>query len=112
MATGLVTQALGRSARHVPGLKRVPVLKVLAAANIALLAKDHLMRLDGPERRRLVELVRIGRGRRRNLSDAEREELTALVAKMEPRVLAGHAVDELSPLPLPRRLVYGPRRRR
>jgi hypothetical protein len=111
MTSGLVTQALGRSARHVPGLKRIPVLKVLAAANIALIAKDHLMRLDAPERRRLIELVRIGRGRRRNLSEAERGELAALVAKMEPRILAGHAVDELSPLPLPRRLVYGSRRR-
>jgi hypothetical protein len=108
----MVTHALGRSARHVPGLKRVPVLKVLAAANVALLAKDHLLKLDGPERRRLVELVRIGRGRRRNLTESEREELEALVAKMEPRVLAGHALNELSPVPLPRRLVYGPRRRR
>ena len=60
------------------------MLKVLAAANIALLAKDHLMRLDAPERRRLIELVRIGRGRRRNLSESEREELAGLVAKMEP----------------------------
>jgi hypothetical protein len=108
----MVTHALGRSARHVPGLKRVPVLKVLAAANVALLAKDHLLKLDGRERRRLVELVRIGRGRRRNLTESEREELEALVAKMEPRVLAGHALNELSPVPLPRRLVYGPRRRR
>jgi hypothetical protein len=89
----------------------VPVLKLLAAAEIALLAHDHVIRLNRQERHRLFELVRIGRGRRRNLSDAEREELTVLIAKMEPRLLAGHAVERLSPLPLPRRLVYGRRKR-
>jgi hypothetical protein len=96
---------------HVPGLRHVPVLKLLAAANIALLARDHVMRLDHDERHRLAQLVRMGHGRRRNLSPTEREELAMLVARMEPRRLAGHAVEELSPLPLPRRLLYGPRRR-
>jgi hypothetical protein len=90
----------------------VPVLKLLAAAEIALLARDHLTRLNRHERRRLVELVRTGRGRRRNLSHAEREELAGLLAKLEPRQLAGQAVEKLSPVPLPRRLVYGPRRSR
>lgn len=90
----------------------MPVLKLFVAAELALLARDHIMRLDRQERRRLVELARIGRGRRRNLSDAEREELAALMARIEPRLLAGHAVHKLSPLPLPRRLVYGPRKRR
>jgi hypothetical protein len=103
--------SLDRATRRVPGLKRVPMLKLLSAAELALLAHDHLRRLDRHERRRLVELVRIGRGRRRNLSDAEREELANLVARIEPRLLAGHAVNKLSPLPLPRRLVYGPRKR-
>jgi hypothetical protein len=106
-----VTRSLGGAASHVPGLRRVPVLRLLAAAEIALLAREHVMRLDRPERQRLVELVRIGRGRRRNLSDSEREELSGLIAKVEPRLLAGQAVEKLSPLPLPRRLVYGPRSR-
>jgi hypothetical protein len=90
----------------------VPVLKLLAAANIALLTRDHVMRLRPYERKRLVELVRIGASRRRNLSEAERHELAMLIARMEPRLLAGHAVDEFSPFPLPRRLVYGRRIRR
>ena len=102
-----VTYAAG----HVPGLKRLPVLKLLAAAEIALLAHDHLMRLNPDERRRLVALVRAGHGRRRNLSEAERDELATLIANLEPRLLAGAAADKLSPVPLPRRLVYGPRRR-
>jgi hypothetical protein len=111
MAGRLVTWSVGRAARGVPGLRRLPVLKLLAAAEIALLARDHLLLLDRGERRRLLELIRIGRGRKRNLSDPERDELTDLVAKMEPRLLAGHAVDKLSPVPIPRRLVYGPRKR-
>ena len=88
------------------------MLKLLAAAEIAMLARDHVLLLDSGERRRLLQLIRIGHGRRRNLSDPERDELAELVAKMEPRLLAGHAVDRLSPVPIPRRFVYGPRKRR
>jgi hypothetical protein len=35
-----------------------------------------------------------------------------LVAKLEPRLLIGEAVERLSPVPLPQRLVYGGRGRR
>lgn len=111
MPRALVTQAVGAAASRVPGLRRVPVLRLLAAAEVALLAREHVMRLSRHERRRLVELIRIGRGRRRNLSEAERDELAALIAKVEPRLLVGHAVQKLSPIPLPRRLVYGSRKR-
>jgi hypothetical protein len=86
------------------------VLRLLAAAEVAVLARDHLRRLTPRERRRLVTLLRTGRGRQRNLSEAERDELTALLAKVEPRLLAGEAVQRLSPVPLPRRLLFGPRR--
>jgi hypothetical protein len=112
MPRGCLARSLARAVSRVPGLRRVPVLKLFVAVELAFLARDHIMRLDRQERQRLVELVRIGRGRRHNLSDAEREELAALMARMEPRLLAGHAVDKLSPLPLPRRLVYGARKRR
>lgn len=111
MAGRIVTWTAVRATRSVPGLRRVPVLKLLAIAEIAMLARDHVTRLEGHERRRLVQLIRIGRGRRRNLTEPERDELVELVAKMEPRVLAGQAVDRLSPVPIPRRLVYGPRRK-
>lgn len=97
-------------AARAPGLKRLPVLKVLAAAEVALLAREHMMKLDRQQRRRLFQLIRAGRGNRR-LSEQERDELAALVATMEPRLLVGHAVKRLSPVPLPRRFVYGARRR-
>jgi hypothetical protein len=101
---------LARGARRVPGLKRLPMLKVLAIAEVALLARDHVSRLDPSERRRLVELVRKGHGRARNLDDGEREELSALVAKAEPRRFAALAADRLSPVPLPTRILQGPSR--
>jgi hypothetical protein len=107
-ATPLV-RTLARAAAKAPGMKRLPVVKLLVAAELAVLARDHVQRLTPAERRRVVELVRIGRGRPRNLSRADRDELAALVAKAEPRLLAGHAVDALSPFPLPKRLVYGRR---
>ena len=104
--------ALAHGAARVPGLRRLPVMKLLAIGEIALLARSHLTRLDARERRRLIELVRIGRGRRRNLSERERQELSDLVAKTEPRLFAGLAAAKLSPVPLPRRVVHGRRRRR
>ena len=85
----------------------MPVRKLLVAGEVALLIRDHIMWLTPHERRRLVELVR---GRRGNRSDAERDELAALIAKMEPRLLAGEAVIKIFRLQ-PRRLPYGSRRR-
>jgi hypothetical protein len=92
---------------RIPGLRRLPVLKLLAIAEIALIARDHIGRLDRDERRRLVELVRRGR----HLTEEQRKELAALVAKAEPRLFAGLVADKLSPVPLPKRIVRGPKRR-
>jgi hypothetical protein len=98
---------LGKASERVPGLRRVPVVKLLAAAELAVLARDHLTRLSPYERRRLVVLVRVGHGRRSRLTGAERDELEGLLVKLQPRFLMGAAIDRLSPVPLPRRLVYG-----
>lgn len=76
-----------------------------------LLAHHHVHKLEPHERRRVVALVRAGRGRRRNLSAAERDELAALVAKAQPRLFVGLAAQKLSPVPLPKRVVYGRRGR-
>src|ERR1700744_102021 len=100
MVTRFVANRLDRSVKHVPGLRHVPVLKVLAAAQIALMAREHVLRLEPDERRRLIELVRVRAARKGHLSEAERDELAGLVARMEPRLLAGHAFDKLSPLRL------------
>jgi hypothetical protein len=107
----MTTRALTHAARRTPGLKRLPVLKLLALAEIGLIARDHFTHLDPWERRRLVALVRKGKGRTSALSPGERDELAGLAAKLEPRRFAGLAADRLSPVPLPRRLVHGPARR-
>lgn len=92
--------AAGSAAKRLPMLKHVPLLRLIAIAEIALLARRHLQHLDPDERRRLAFLIR--RGRR--LSPPERAELRALVAKLEPRAFAGGAANRVSPVPLPRRL--------
>jgi hypothetical protein len=97
----MTTRALAGASKRVPGLRRIPMLKLLAVAEIALLAREHITKLDRGERKRLVELVRVGRGRRRNLTAREREELSALVAKIEPRMFVGAAADKLSPVKIP-----------
>ena len=107
----LARNGLVRGVRRIPGLKRLPVLKLLAAGEIALLARSHVAQLEPPERRRFLDLLRKGHGRPKNLSAAERDELSALVAKAEPRLFAGLAADRLSPVPLPRRVVRGPKKR-
>jgi hypothetical protein len=104
-------RVIANGAGRVPGLKRLPVLKLLAIGEIVLLARTHLTKLTAAERRRLVALVRKGRGRPSKLTVAERDELSQLVAKAEPRVFAGQVADQLSPVPLPKRLVTGKRRR-
>jgi hypothetical protein len=108
----VATTAIAAGVRRVPGLKRLPVLKLLAIGEIALLAREHASKLSAAERRRLLTLIREGRGRSSRLAASEREELQRLVAKAEPRMFAGEAADRLSPVPLPRRLKHGPRKAR
>ena len=107
--SGRLTHNVARAAEKVPGLRRVPVVRLLSAAEVAVLARDHIQRLSPTERRRLLHLMRVGRGRRARLTDREHDELDALVAKLDPRRLAGDTVDRLSPVPLPKRLLYGKR---
>jgi hypothetical protein len=111
MASGSVTRTIGSATRRVPGLRRVPIVALVAAGELALLAYQHLMLLTPAERRRLLALVRAGRGSRSRLTNAQRRELETLLAKLEARRLMGDAVTRLSPVPLPRRLVYGRGRR-
>ena len=79
--------------------RQLPFFKLLAVAQVAMMARQHLQALDAGERRRLGELVRRGR----SLDSAERAELRALAGKLEPQAFALAAVDKLSPVPLPGR---------
>jgi hypothetical protein len=95
------------AASRLPGLRRLPVLRLLALGEVVLLAREHFERLTPAERRRLVLLLRRGRLRPSNLNKRDREQLASLIAKIEPRVFAGMAADKLSPVSLPNRVVHG-----
>jgi hypothetical protein len=111
MLKGLARGGLVRGAMHVPGLRRLPMLKLLAIGEIAFLTRTHVTKLDAAERRRFLDLLRKGRGRHsQNLTNEERDELVRLVAKAEPRLFAGTVADVLSPVPLPRRVIRGRKR--
>ena len=111
MLGGAAARAVAHGVSRIPGLKALPVLELLAIGEIALVVRSHVAKLEPAERRRLVELLRAGRGRPRNLSAGDREELAGLVAKAEPRLFAGSVASKLSPFPLPRRVIEGRKRR-
>ena len=88
----------------------IPLARLLAAARVVMLARQHWHKLTPNERRRLMTLVRVAGGRRGKLTPGERLELVALVAKADPRLFAGLVAQRFSPVPLPGRLVRGRRR--
>jgi hypothetical protein len=100
LGRAVLSAGLPHAAARIPGLKRLPVMKLVAVAELALVARKHVQHLDAAERRRLVELVRHGRG----MSPAEREELRTLVSKLDARAFAGSAAQRLSPVRLPGRM--------
>lgn len=96
----MLSHGLPRAIARVPGLKHLPVVRLLAIGELALVARRHLRHLDAAQRHRLAQLVRRGR----SLTEPEREELRGLVAKLDTRAFAGSAMQRLSPVPLPKRL--------
>jgi hypothetical protein len=87
----------------------VPIVGVLLAAELAAMAWAHISKLNGTQRRRLLILLAQTRGRPGSLGQGEREELAFLLAILEPRLFLGSAAKRLSPVPVPKRLLYGPR---
>ena len=96
----LLLHGLPHAASRVPGLKRLPIFRLLAIGEMAVVTRRHMQHLDPQERRRLAALVRRGRA----LTPEERKELRVLVGKLDMRAFAGSAVSRLSPVPLPKRL--------
>jgi hypothetical protein len=78
-------------------------LQLLAAIQVAMLARRHLQALNPYERRRLIDLMRHAH----RLSRPEREELRTLAGKLELRDFATGAAAKLSPVRVP-----GTRRKR
>jgi hypothetical protein len=100
----MLTRTVGRAASRVPGLRRLPVMRLLLLGEVLLVARAHIERLTPAERRRFVLLMREARGRPSTLSTNKHDELQALIAKADPRAFAAATADKLSPVPLPRRL--------
>lgn len=111
MAGRLTHLAVEGVSKRIPGLRRLPAARIILAAEVLVLAREHFEKLEPRERRRIVQLLRTAHGRPRNLTAAQHDELAGLVAKAEPRLLAGLAAEKLSPVPLPKRVIYGPQRR-
>ena len=64
-------------------------LRVIAIAQIALLARHHVALLEADERARLAKLVGKSKGRPgKNLTSNERGELLRLAQKLEPGAFA------------------------
>jgi hypothetical protein len=80
-------------------MKKMPLFRLLAIGQTALLARRHLRRLDANDRQRLVELVRKGR----RMSPGERDELRAILAKLGPGEFAYATANAFSPVRLPHR---------
>jgi hypothetical protein len=102
MPSPFMNVAVARAVSRMPGLRALPLARLVIMAEVAMLAKDHFERLTPPERRRLVVLVTEAKGRPKNLSDRDRSEFEALVAKLEPKLFASSAAERFSPVP-PRR---------
>jgi hypothetical protein len=87
----------------------IPIVGALLAVEVAAMAWTHIAKLSGAQRRRLLALLGQSRGRPASLPPGERAELKALLATLEPRLFFGSATKRLSPVPVPKRLLYGPR---
>jgi hypothetical protein len=96
MAGSMFTRTLARAG----ALRKLPVARLLAVAELALLAREHIVKLEPHERRRLRELVVHGHGRPSNLTERERSELALLVAKLDPKLFARTALKKLNPIKL------------
>lgn len=83
---------------RIPLVKKIPVARLVILAEVAMIAGEHVGRLSPRERRRVLELLRRGRGRPSNLSQRERAELATLVAKAEPKLFARSVVRKFSPI--------------
>jgi TRAP-type C4-dicarboxylate transport system substrate-binding protein len=90
--------------------KAIPAARLLVAGEVVMMARHHWHRLEPAERRQFLTLMARGHGRKRNLSENDQAELARLIAKANPRLFLGLVAQRFSPVPLPHRIVEGPRR--
>ncbi len=98
---GLYTQLAGRALQRVPGLRMLPVVRLIMAAEVLAIGKHHFDRITPEERGQLLRLVAKAKGRPKNLSEADQLDLTKIVEKLEPRLFLAEATDRISPIGVP-----------
>ena len=86
-------------------ITRVRALPWSIVLQLAMTARKHWKRLAPADRARLTELLRKSQGLPNRLTEKERDEVRALVAKLEPAAFARSIV------PIGRRAVMRGRRR-
>jgi hypothetical protein len=91
---------VSRTLTRVRVLRKLPLVRVVAVAEVVILANEHVHKLEPQERRRLIELVKRGRARPSHLSARERRELTALLAKAEPKQFVSRAMEKITGVPV------------
>jgi len=97
MPSPLMNVAIARAAERVPGLRRLPLARLVIITELAILAKAHLDRLTPNERRRLLILLRDARCWPKNLGGRDRREFDDLIGKLEPHLFARAAAERFSP---------------
>jgi hypothetical protein len=78
--------------------KLTPWARMIAIGEVALTLKRHVDRLDAGEPNELRALLVKSRGRRKNLTPAERSRVLELVRKLEPGQFAKTATRQAMPL--------------
>jgi hypothetical protein len=94
-------QVAGRVAQRVPGLRMLPVVRLLMAAEVLVVGKHHLDRITPNERGQLIALLAKAKGRPKNLSEEDQVVMAAIVEKLEPRLFLATATDKISPVGVP-----------
>lgn len=92
-----------RTVTSARALRKLPIARLLAVADVMVLAREHFNKLEPSERHRLVELVKLGRFHRGQLTRRERRELSDLLAKTEPKVFLNRAAEKVTGVPLHKR---------
>jgi hypothetical protein len=83
--------------------RAVPLMWAFAVAEALAATHRHFRGVDPRARRRVVELARKSRGRARNLSKAEKQELRRLVGEMDLWTLSKELASVASPVGVPGR---------
>jgi len=79
-------------------LKAIPFFRLLAIGQTVLRARRHWRGLEPTDRRRLRTLVMRGH----KMTAAERDELRAILGRLEPRAFALATANAFSPVRVPR----------